>query len=214
MKQKIFVFVRFAANRLTVGKNQMRNLANWVMILYMTSPLYLPAQTSTINLLIETDPISTVLGARTLSIIIEPNDLEHWSFFGNIVTADFPTWMDNFLNPNNKGKGLTSKIKIGAGLAVDYFLDANRRGLYGGLLQLFFRNQISLLGVKGNITTYNLIPRIGYRWFAFGGNRLCINPFLGVRYEHAMGRTLVLLHETFQPAGWQPFATIHVGFRL
>ena len=65
---------------------------------------------------IETDPMTTFFGAKTISFIYEPNKPKHWSLFTNVVSADFPDWMDDLLNKNNKGKGLDTKVKIGEDL--------------------------------------------------------------------------------------------------
>lgn len=163
---------------------------------------------------LETDPISTAFGARTLSAVIEPQTVNHWSLFLNIVNADFPNWMDDFLNPKNKGKGLDSKINIGGGFAVDYFINTERKGIYLGLLNLFFQNEVALNNSKGKLVTHNLIPRMGYRWYPFDKVNFYLNPFIGLRYEHAFQNTLTVDGIEFRPAGIQPFGTMHIGYHF
>lgn len=163
---------------------------------------------------IETDPISTVFGAKTLSILVEPTQLPHWSLFFNVVNADFPDWMDDFLNPKNKGKGFDTKIGIGGGFAFDYFLKTERKGLYLGLINLFFQNDITLNDAKEKILTHNVIPRVGYRWYPFTKAAFYLNPFLGIRYEYALEGAVRIENQEFTPAGLQPFGTLHIGYHF
>ena len=163
---------------------------------------------------IETDPVSTVLGARTISLLLEPSQLPHWSFFTNVVQADFPDWMDDFLNPTNKDKGFETKINIGGGFAVDYFLQAQREGLYFGLLNLFFQNEVSRAEASEKVMTHNIIPRVGYRWYPFQKSAFYVNPFVGLRYEYAWDTAVRLEGQEFSAAGTQPFATVHIGYHF
>lgn len=163
---------------------------------------------------LETDPISTVFGARTLSVVVEPQKIKHWSLFLNIVSADFPKWMDDFLNPNNKGKGFDTKVNIGGGFAIDYFIKEKREGVYIGLINLFFNNEIARNNLSDKVLTHNIIPRIGYRWYPFKKEVFYINPFLGMRYEYTWQNTLIVDSEEFTPSGIQPFGTIHIGFHF
>ncbi|KJD31195.1 hypothetical protein PW52_16770 [Tamlana sedimentorum] len=163
---------------------------------------------------LETDPISSAFGAKTLSVVIEPQKSHHWSLFLNVVNADFPNWMDDFLNPKNKGKGFDSKINIGGGFAIDYFIKEERKGVYLGLINLFFQNEISRNTVSGKVLTHNIIPRVGYRWYPFKKAKLYVNPFLGLRYEYSFQNTLMIDGAVFTPAGIQPFGTIHIGYHF
>lgn len=124
----------------------------------------LKAQSST-NYHIETDPMTTMFGAKTISLVLENDNIKHWSVFANVVTADFPNWMDEILNPANKGKGFDSRIKIGGGLSVDYFLDSKNQGWYVGWIHLVFNYQVQKDGIGKNLLALNTIPRVGYRYF-------------------------------------------------
>lgn len=167
---------------------------------------------------LETDPISTTFGARTLSAVVEPAKMGHFSLFFNVVNADFPNWMDDFLNPKNKGKGLESKIKIGGGFGGDYFVKEEKEGLYFGLLNLIFEYQVrQSTGPSDESNTFltgNLIPRIGYRWYPSKKVNFYINPFLGMRYEYAMQNPLIYDTTEYLPAGVQPFGTVHLGYHF
>ena len=163
---------------------------------------------------IETDPISTAFGALTLSVVVEPKAAKHWSLFMNIVSADFPNWMDDFLNPNNKGKGFDSKINIGGGLAFDYFLKEEKEGFYFGLINLFFQNEVRQNDTTETVITHNIIPRLGYRWYPLKKINIYLNPFVGLRYEHTPGSTKSVDGTVFEPAGIQPFGTLHIGFHF
>ena len=166
---------------------------------------------------VETDPISTVFGARTLSVLIEPPKIEHWSLFLNVVHADFPNWMDDFLNPNNKGKDFDTWIRIGGGVGLDYFTKEEREGLYFGLLNLFFQNDIiskNQNDVPKSVLTHNVIPRVGYRWFPFQKIRFYVNPFVGLRYEYSLGEPQFIDGKEFLAAGIQPFGTVHIGYHF
>ncbi|MEL6659656.1 MAG: hypothetical protein AAFR36_24550 [Bacteroidota bacterium] len=163
---------------------------------------------------IETDPVSTTLGARTLSVIVEPRTVDHWSLFLNVVRADFPDWMDDFLNPNNKGKNFTSRIAIGGGFALDYFPKQNREGLYFGLVNLFFQNEISRNTASRSIVTHNIIPRMGFRWYPFKKTNLYLNPFFGLRYEYSWQKSSTVDGTNHSTAGLQPFGTLHLGYHF
>ena len=160
---------------------------------------------------LETDPFTTIFGAKTLSATIEPKSWQHWSLFLNVSQADFPNWMDDLLNPNNKGKGFDAKIDIGAGFGIDYFFDSERKGTYIGVINLFFDNKISAADLNANVLTHNIIPRIGYRWYPFEKRHFYLNPFAGFRYEYSLEERPSLGGQNFESAGLQPFGTLHIG---
>ena len=162
---------------------------------------------------LETDPITTALGAKTLSVLFEPAELEHWSLFTNLVSADFPDWMDDLLNPKNEGKGFDTRVVLGGGFAIDYFVKPQREGLYAGLLNLVFVNEVARSGQTDRLLSHNVIPRIGYRWYPFPKLGLYLNPFMGLRYEYLWSseHTGKL---PFEAAGLGPFGTIHIGFHF
>lgn len=162
----------------------------------------------------ETDPMTSILGAKTLSIIVEPKASSHWSLFTNIVRADFPSWVDDMINPHNKDKGFQSCITIGGGIGTDYFFSSAKTGFYAGALQLFFRYRITQASRKQYLTSYNLIPRLGYRWYPFSTHHFYINPFMGVRYETLITQASSTHNPTYQAAGFQPFGTIHLGYHF
>lgn len=165
-------------------------------------------------LAIETDPITTLFGATTLSVLIEPQRVGNWSLSTNIVAADFPDWMDNLLNPANKGKGFDTRIAIGGGFAIDYFLKAEREGCYVGFINLFFQNKVEKGGASGDVLSHNIIPRVGYRWYPFERSNFYVNPFLGIRYEYLPKHRLIVGGEEFEAAGFGPFGTIHIGYHF
>jgi len=181
-------------------------LASWIMVNGQDQRHKLVA--------LETDPISTLLGAKTLSVVLEPKRPGHWSFFLNGVTANFPDWVDDVLNPNNKNKGFATKISFGGGFAVDYFLKEERKGIYVGLMNLFFDNNVRNGGLQKSILTHNVIPRLGYRWYPLNQKTLYLNPFVGIRYEYSLNGMTTIKGQKFEAAGLQPFGTIHIGIKI
>jgi hypothetical protein len=163
---------------------------------------------------IETDPVTTAFGARTISMLLEPEKIEHWSVFINVVSADFPNWMDDILNPNNKNKGFQTSIKIGGGLSVDYFFNNDRHGWYTGVMNLIFVNEIVDGEQEVEVVTHNIIPRVGYRKFIWEDKGWYVNPFFGLRYEHDFSKNSKLNSSEFKPAGIQPFGTVHIGYHF
>ena len=92
-----------------------------LLVLLVLIPTSITAQTTGRHwLALETDPFTTAFGARTISLMVEPQGVEHWSFFANAVQADFPDWMDDFLNPRNNGKMLDARIAAGGGIALEF----------------------------------------------------------------------------------------------
>jgi len=164
-------------------------------------------------LAIETDPMTTAFGAKTLSVLVEPAATPHWSFFGNAVRADFPSWMDDFLNPKNKGKELETSIAFGGGLSADYFLSETRNGWYVGVLNLLFNNEVAHSSGSYRVATYNIIPRFGYRMPLYK-HWLYLNPFAGLRYEYLLQDAPATDAAAFEAAGLQPFATVHLGIHF
>ncbi|MEM9858760.1 MAG: hypothetical protein AAF843_15485 [Bacteroidota bacterium] len=162
----------------------------------------------------ETDPMSTAFGARTISLILETKKLKHFSIFTNAVKADFPSWMDELLNPRNKNKGYDSEIRKGGGVGVDYFIEDNMSGLYFGLVNLLFEYKLSRLDKTTTATAHNIIPRVGFRKFFSSTSKFYVNPFVGFRYEHFIRSGSDLQGQRYDPAGLQPFATIHIGYHL
>ncbi len=190
----------------------MRTLTAFILTLPILVPS-LNAQ-SLSGIYIETDPLTTMLGAKTISVVIESDKLQHWSLFTNVVSADFPEWMDNFLNPANKGKDFDSRIKIGAGLAIDYFLSPEQEGWYVGVINLVFNYKIQKNGSAEEILALNTIPRIGYRHFFTKNKNWYLNPFAGFRYESLLDKSRVISGSEFEPAGLQPFGTVHLGYKF
>ena len=166
------------------------------------------------QIVIETDPITTVFGAKTISLLIEPERLNHFSVFTNVVRADFPDWLDDFTNPHNEGQGFDHQIAIGGGAGLDYFKSPSKNGLYFGVLNLFFKNEVSAEGLTREITTHNIIPRVGYRKFIFNSSHVYINPFIGLRYEYVTAGDRSFITKTYEPAGIQPFGTVHLGYKF
>lgn len=163
---------------------------------------------------VETDPMTTVFGARTLSILVEPQKTPHWSLFLNVVYADFPTWLDDLTNPKNEGKGFDTRILLGGGAALDYFLKEERVGTYFGMIHLFFENEVIKDNERQEVLTHNIIPRIGYRWYPFRRVNFYLNPFLGLRLEHDFGKGMQVSGKAYEAAGLQPFGTMHVGYHF
>lgn len=163
---------------------------------------------------IETDLLTTMLGAKTISVVIESDKLQHWSLFTNVVSADFPEWMDDFLNPANKGRGFNSRIKIGGGLAIDYFLTPEQEGWYVGLINLAFNYQVQKDGRTKEVLALNTIPRIGYRHFFTKDKNWYVNPFAGFRFESFVDKSNIISGSEYEPAGLQPFGTVHIGYKF
>ncbi|MEM9897552.1 MAG: hypothetical protein AAF789_14420, partial [Bacteroidota bacterium] len=147
-------------------------------------------------------------------VIAEPRGLEHLSLFANVISADFPDWMDNLLNPNNKDQGFDHSISIGGGAALDYFLRANREGLYFGMINLFFNNEVARGGQSVSILSHNIIPRAGYRWYPFKTTTFYLNPFAGFRYEYLISEEVIVDGSAYDGASLQPFGTIHIGYHF
>ncbi len=162
----------------------------------------------------ETDPVSTMFGAKTLSFIVEPQEIEHWSLFLNAVSADFPKWVDDLLNPKNRTTGLETKIILGGGFAIDYFPKVTRKGYYFGLINLIFNNRIIGSSETKESLSHNIIPRIGYRWYPFTKANFYINPFLGLRYEYLLDDHVTVNGQKFRGAGFGPFGTVHIGYHF
>ncbi|MCE7995572.1 MAG: hypothetical protein HEP71_26575 [Roseivirga sp.] len=186
----------------------------FLLVLLASLVIQANAQNDKSWLAIETDPMTTVFGAKTISLLVEPEGLKHWSIFTNLVSADFPQWMDDLLNPKNKDKGIDSKIKIGGGFALDYFFKPEREGYYVGLINLFFNNELEKGVARETVLSHNIIPRVGYRWCPFKGRNFYLNPFLGIRYEYLIEEAVSLQGETFKAAGIQPFGTVHIGYHF
>ncbi|MBO6523508.1 MAG: hypothetical protein JJ971_06780 [Balneolaceae bacterium] len=163
---------------------------------------------------VETDPLTTVFGAKTVSLVFESEKVEHWSLFTNVVSADFPDWMDDFLNPKNKGKDFDTRIKLGGGLAIDYFFSPEKEGLYVGVINLAFNYQVQKDGSTEEILALNTIPRIGYRHFFAKNKNWYLNPFAGFRYESLFDKSKMISGSEFKPAGLQLFGTVHIGYKF
>ncbi|OJJ15122.1 hypothetical protein BKI52_39325 [marine bacterium AO1-C] len=172
------------------------------------------AQESQQWLFIETDPMSTIIGARTLWLGIEPSKLSHFSFAANITTADFSNDIDDLLNPHNKGKGLDARVKIGGGLAIDYFFQKQQEKWYLGIINLLFVNEVSLNNQQMTALTHNVFGRVGYRWYPFQQKGFYVNPFLGFRYEYLPNGRVMLENQLFEAAGLQPFGSVHIGYHF
>lgn len=162
---------------------------------------------------LETDPFSTVLGAKTIWGMYHPKSKAHYVFGLNLFTSDFSNKVDDLLNPKNRDKGFETKVKIGGGFSVDYFFAENHEGYYIGITNLLFNNEVELASETQTFLTHNVVPRAGYRWHPFPKLGLYLNPFLGLRFEYAF-KNIQFEEDKFRAAGLQPFGSIHIGYRF
>lgn len=163
---------------------------------------------------VETDPMTTLFGAKTLSALFEPPKMRHWSLFTNAVAADFPVWMEDFLNPKNKGQGFDTQISFGGGFAVDYFLKPEREGYYFGIINLLFNTKVQSGATTDNLVSHNIITRLGYRWYPLESSGFYLNPFVGIRYEYLWSDQALIENKKYEAAGFGPFGTVHIGYHF
>lgn len=165
-------------------------------------------------LFIETDPVSMSIGARTLWVGVEPPEFRHFSVAFNISSADFSNQIDDLLNPHNQGKGFDARVKLGGGMAIDYFFKANKTRFYIGMIHLFFNNEVSLKNKMATFLTHNIFGRTGYRWYPFKKASFYLNPFIGFRYEYLPQGKEMIVDREFKAAGLQPFGSVHIGYHF
>lgn len=161
----------------------------------------------------EIDPISTVLGAKTIWGMYHSKSKANYVFGLNLFTSDFSNKVDDLLNPKNVDKGFETKVKVGGGMSMDYFFAKNHEGYYIGIANLLFNNEVELASEAQTFLTHNVVPRVGYRWYPFPKLWLYLNPFLGLRFEYAF-KTIQFEQDEFRAAGLQPFGSVHVGYRF
>lgn len=164
---------------------------------------------------LEIDPISTLLGAKTIWGVFHPKSNAHYTLGLNLFTSDFSNKVDDLLNPKNKGKEFETKVKVGGGISIDYFFTENHEGYHIGVANLLFNNEVSLFSEPQSFISHNIIPRLGYRWHPFSKKGLYLNPFLGLRFEYAFRKVQFQPQGVeFKTAGLQPFGSIHVGYKF
>ena len=186
----------------------------WMMGFCLVINARIQAQESQRWLFVETDPMSTLIGARTIWLGLEPNKLPHFSLAANITTADFSNDIDDLLNPHNKEKGFDTRVKIGGGLAIDYFFQKQQEKWYVGLINLLLVNEVSRNNQQITALSHNIFGRAGYRWYPFKQKGFYVNPFLGFRFEYLPNGRVILENQRFEAAGLQPFGSVHIGYHF
>ncbi len=109
--------------------------------------------------------------------------------------------------------GFDSKF-FGTGWKLDRFFKGQPDGFFVGVDGGVSRLQVTHQGSnqKANRIEYSLGVRIGYRWNT-GLASLYITPWLGLGYT-LNAKNLTVNGETFENSAFQPFPTVHVGWKF
>lgn len=110
-------------------------------------------------------------------------------------------------------EGLSAKF-VGAGWKVDRFLKGGSEGAFVGIDGGVSRKEIGDVDTRetAHRVEYAMGGRIGYRWMTGLGN-LYVTPWVGLGYV-LNAEDVVLNGKVFENSAFQPFPTIHVGWRF
>ena len=162
---------------------------------------------------VETDPVSSALGARTLTIQVDPPRLSGVALSAVAFSGEFPAFAQQALRLRNDD-GVRWRIRPSFGGGIDYFWNRPGSGWFVGLVALQFHNRIARGNDRSDFHTLNLIPRIGYRWFFTNNINVYVAPFVGPRFEFRVAGDPAVGGAEFDIPTVTPFATMHLGIHL
>ncbi len=162
---------------------------------------------------LETDPLSTAIGARTLTLQWNPEESGGVALSAVAFSGEFPDFAQRLLRLRNDS-GVDWRIGPSFGVGVDYFVASRAEGLFLGVVALEFHNVIERRGDRSRFFSINFIPRVGYRWFLDADSSIYVAPFGGPRFEFKLAGDNSVDGVVFEPTRVAPFATVHVGIHL
>lgn len=152
---------------------------------------------------IEVDPIAYALNGFSVHGGYTTGS---WRFDLGIFGLEFPDWAHD-------NKAFTSSF-IGAGWKADRFLNGEPNGLFigaeGGITRLEATHQAS--DTDRSRLNYSLGLRGGYRWNTGLGN-VYVTPWLGLGFA-LNSKDITVDSDTYEAAVFQPFPTIHIGWKF
>ncbi|MEX0648020.1 MAG: hypothetical protein WEA56_02525 [Balneolaceae bacterium] len=178
--------------------------AVWLLcILFFSSPKIVAQSSSDTGFDIEIDPIAygfngfSVHGGYLTGA---------WRFDLGIFGLDLPEWLHGNENFNASF--------VGAGWKADRFFSGKPDGFFagaeGGISKMEVVHKAG--NTRRNQVSYSLGVRGGYRWSTGLGN-LYMTPWLGLDFT-LNPKDITIDGDTFESSVFQPFPTIHVGWKF
>lgn len=180
------------------------------LIIFQTS-VFAQKQKSRISL--EVDPATFAFSGYSLHLRIQPANSKHFLLGAGIYAMQLPQLIVD-LNPENKGKGWTSKIKLGYGLFGEYFFSEVNRGWFLGGQASLQKYEIAHKAStdKQVFTNFLLMGYGGYVWAPFKTNRVYLKPWAGIGYTSKISGENQITEQTYNIAPITMFATLHIGY--
>jgi hypothetical protein len=152
---------------------------------------------------VEADPLAYLLKGWSIHT---GYSIESWRFSLGTFGIDLPESIHG-------NEGFDSYMK-GAGVSSDFFFSRYTEGLFIGANTGFMHFKIKNTddGATATLIAYNPGLRVGYRWNT-GLGRLYVTPWFSLNYI-LNAKTLNVGNSTYTMNTWQPFPTVHIGWRF
>lgn len=170
---------------------------------------------ATPTLSVATDAAPWFLGGYSALVMLEPQQTPHLRLSAEAWGMNFPeTIIDR--HEDNSGEGWQRRIDGAVAITADYHLRQDGRGWHAGITLNTMHSQVSRREHAGqaDFWTFEVLPRIGYRWFPSQKLGLFINPWLGIGQLNMITQPAPVGGEVFVEPLFQPLGTIHVGWKL
>ena len=129
----------------------------------------------------EIDPATFAMNGYSAHARIALGKDSKWELGAGVYGLDFPKAMIG-LDSRNRDQGWDVRLKFGAGLFLDRYLSADRRGPFAGVqvASQQYRLRNARLGPgESRYTNLLVMPRVGYLWKP-GSAGFYVMPWLGV----------------------------------
>lgn len=167
------------------------------------------------ELLLETDPVTFALGGFAAHLRVAPGLTRGWVFGAGVYRMELPEPMIE-LDPQNRGEGWQSELRLGTGVFVDRYLSGNGGAFVGGQLavQQYRLGRRGVTG-QGDYTAGLAMARLGYLWQPARELGFYVMPWVGAGAVATLGGDSRRLgDERYRVLPAIAFGTLHVGWRL
>ncbi len=166
------------------------------------------------DVLVETDPMTFVLGGYSAHARVAPTALRGWAIGAGVYAMDLPDAMVD-INAENRDEGWNARLSFGAGVFADYQFAGSTSGAFVGVqaaIQRYRLTRDSMSG-KAEYTAGLIMARLGYQWFP-SRTGFYVMPWLGVGATTAIAGERQVGAQTYDVFPVVAFATLHAGWRF
>lgn len=163
---------------------------------------------------ISTDASPWLLRGFSAIANIDPPATPHLRTSAEVWGMDMPGFAVD-LAPENQGEGWRRRVDVGIAPAIAWHPWKEGRGFHAGVMLNAMRSTVSRQGHPGEASfwTFEVLPRVGFRWFPFRDRGFFVDPWLGIGQLTRPGTPAPIGGEIYEEPPLQPIGTLHIGWR-